>query len=322
MTTFTHSGGNLTRPRCRTQHLELWLASGGQLTQIKDPLSQRGHDQLRFRRSGRHDHRGPTATEEFTTTRSRAGPTAAHRAARRGDLLAQAAATYTSPNSNMTTIQPDWLGLGMTGNQIDALGDVADLRPELQRPGHVAVDQVNRVTSYAYDSSREYDRGDLSRRQHGIYTFNSDSEPLTFTDANGNTTSYTYSERQPHGRQGPDGEPDDDDLYVDGPGQDNRRMQTIIRRPICTIARTASRRPVPGRHDQPLYVQFPGQRDQVGRRPNNATTYSYDALNRETGTTDALNDSDDADVRLRRQPDRGPGANARRPDGPDHNVCL
>ena len=31
-------------------------------------------------------------------------------------LLAQSGSTYTSPNGNMTTIQPDWMGLGQAGN--------------------------------------------------------------------------------------------------------------------------------------------------------------------------------------------------------------
>ena len=33
-------------------------------------------------------------------------------------LLAQAGGTYKSPNGNATTIQPDWLGMGLAGNVI------------------------------------------------------------------------------------------------------------------------------------------------------------------------------------------------------------
>jgi hypothetical protein len=38
-------------------------------------------------------------------------------------LLAQAGGTYTSPNGNATTIQPDWRGMGVAGNIIDPLGN-------------------------------------------------------------------------------------------------------------------------------------------------------------------------------------------------------
>ena len=53
--------------------------------------------------------------------------------------------------------------------------------------------------------------------------------------------------------------------------------------------------------DEPLFLQFAGRRDQIRRfGRNNATTYSYDAMNRETGSTDALERRDDSGLRLRR----------------------
>ena len=138
--------------------------------------------------------RPDSTTETFTnfqesgwtnsgTARSPASPT----------LLAQASGTYTSPNSNTTTIQPDWLGLGMTGNQIDALGDVAMYDRTSNGLVSVAVDQVNRVTSYSYSSAGNMLSETFPDGNSDSYTFNSDSQPLTFTDANGNTTSYTYT---------------------------------------------------------------------------------------------------------------------------------
>ena len=153
--TFTHSGGNLTQAKLPDN--STWnygYASGGQLTQITDPRSKTvtiSYDSAdRVATISRPD----STTETFTnfqesgwtnsgTSLSPASPT----------LLAQASGTYTSPNSNTTTIQPDWLGLGMTGNQIDALGDVAMYDRTSNGLVSVAVDQVNRVTSYSYSSA-------------------------------------------------------------------------------------------------------------------------------------------------------------------------
>ena len=67
-------------------------------------------------------------------------------------LLAQAGGTYTSPNSNATTIQPDWLGMGLAGNIIDPLGNVQLFDRNANGLATVAIDQVNRNTQYTYDS--------------------------------------------------------------------------------------------------------------------------------------------------------------------------
>ena len=67
-------------------------------------------------------------------------------------LLAQATSTYTSPNGNTTTLRPDWWGLGQTGVAIDAIGDVATYDLNSNGLATVAIDQVNRVTSFTYDS--------------------------------------------------------------------------------------------------------------------------------------------------------------------------
>ena len=63
-------------------------------------------------------------------------------------LLAQAGGTYTSPNSNATTIQPDWMGMGLAGNVIDPLGNVQLFDRNSNGLATVAIDQVNRNTQY------------------------------------------------------------------------------------------------------------------------------------------------------------------------------
>ena len=108
-------------------------------------------------------------------------------------LLAQSGSTFTSPNGNPTTIQPDWTGLGMAGNVIDALGD--DQLYDLNSNGlaTVAVDQVNRNTQFSYDSKGNITSVLYEDGNYQTATYNGDSQPLTTTDANHNTTSFTYS---------------------------------------------------------------------------------------------------------------------------------
>jgi YD repeat-containing protein len=195
VTTFTHSGGNLTEatlPDSSTWNYA--YASGGQLTQITDPRSHTvtiAYDSAsRVGTISRPDSTHETFTNDQESGWTNSGTLASPAAP---TLLAQAGGTYTSPNSNTTTIQPDWMGLGMTGNQIDALGDVQMYDLNSNGLATVAVDQVNRVTSFAYDSSGNMTKVVYPDGNSESYTFNSDSQPLTFVDANANTTSYTYS---------------------------------------------------------------------------------------------------------------------------------
>jgi len=99
-------------------------------------------------------------------------------------LLAASAATYTDPNGNVTALRPDWYGLGMTGVAVDALGDVATYDLNSNGLPIVAIDQVNRISQYTYDSKGNittYTYPDINTNN---YTYNTDSEPLTFTNEN------------------------------------------------------------------------------------------------------------------------------------------
>ena len=108
-------------------------------------------------------------------------------------LLAVAGSTYTSPNSNTTTIQPDWMGLGLPGNIIDPLGNDQLFDRNSNGLATVTVDQVNRNTQYGYDSKGNVVSIIYEDTNEENYTYNSDAEPLTYTNADGYTTSYTYS---------------------------------------------------------------------------------------------------------------------------------
>ncbi len=293
VTTFAHSGGsNLTEatlPDSSTWNYG--YASGGQLTTIKDPLSHTvtvAYDSAsRVATITRPD----STTEKFTnfqesgwtnsgTALSPAAPT----------LLAQAGGMYTSPNSNTTTIQPDWLGLGMVGNQIDALGDVQMYDRTANGLATVAVDQVNRITSYTYSSAGNMTEEVYPDGNSESYTYNSDSQPLTFTDANANVTSFTYS---------------GGNLTVIKDPIGNLTTMTYTstgRLSTTTNADDYTTTYLYDSQDRVTTVQFPDGTTNLasynsqgnvtksvdGR--SNSTTFSYDALNRKTGETDALTD--------------------------------
>ena len=194
-TTFTHSSGNLTEaelPDASTWNYT--YASGGQLTQITDSRSNTvtiNYDSaLRVSSVNRPD----STTEDFTNDQE-AGWTNSGTSGSPAPstLLAVAGSTYTSPNSNTTTIQPDWMGLGMPGNIIDPLGNDQLFDRNSNGLPTVTVDQVNRNVQYGYDSKGNVVSIIYEDTNEENYTYNGDAEPLTFTNADGYTTSYTYS---------------------------------------------------------------------------------------------------------------------------------
>ncbi len=100
-------------------------------------------------------------------------------------------------------------------------------------------------------------------------------------------------------------------------------MQTITRPPIqydsqdrrTTIIFPDGTTNLYGYNSQGNVIQFTDGR-------GNATTYSYDALNRKTGIDRRARQPDDQYVRRGRQPDQGPGADPGRPDRADDDLCL
>ena len=134
-------------------------------------------------RAGWRPSHGPTARRRRSpTTRNRAGRTAAPRAARpRPRCWPSRGSTYTSPNGNPTTIQPDWTGPG-PGRQRH--------RPAGQRPALTTGIPMAwprwpwtrsiGTRSITYDSEGQHHRASSTKtRNYGVYTYNSDSEPLT-----------------------------------------------------------------------------------------------------------------------------------------------
>ena len=110
--------------------------------------------------------RVPTSRPKSSApTRSRAAPTPAPPAARPPrPCWPRPPRRYTDPNGNVTTIRPDWYGLGMTGVAIDALGDVATYDLNSNGLPTSSIDPLNRITHVYLRFAGQRDRHDQSRR--------------------------------------------------------------------------------------------------------------------------------------------------------------
>ena len=254
------------------------------------PAIEHIDSRLRQRRAGGHDHPARRHDRVFSSYQEQgwtnSGTSGSPAAA---TLLAEAATTYTDPNGN--TSRPGPTGWAWASSaRPPTPRERRHQRPQRQRPARRLDRPLNRITQYTYDSQGNITKITYPDLTNDQYTYNSDSEPLTHTDANKHTTSYTYdSHGNLTGHPGPAQQPDHHDLHVDRTGPDDQGREQQYDELTNTTARTGYDDPVPGRDDQPLRVQLAGKRDQVtdGRGTRRLT---YDALNRETGTTDALGD--------------------------------
>ena len=208
---------------------------------------------------------------------------------------------------------------------VDALGDISTNDVNSNGLATVAIDPLNSINQFTYDSHGNVTEAHLPGRHLRVLrapTTATPSRPLTrrgrytptitptipmatspvIQDPLNNLTTMTYT----------------------GNGQ----VQTVTDannhvRPTNTTARTGYHDDQRQQDDRALRLQQPGRRDLVTDQRGNATTYSYDALDRETGMTDPLGNHHDLRLRLGRQPDhRQQAPTPSRPDRPDDDVCL
>ncbi len=325
LATFTFSGSTLQAvQQADGSRVTYTYDSGGRMTQISDLLSHVmtvSYDSAeRVGTISLPDGSVETYTNDQESGWTNSGTSGSPAAP---TLLAQAASTYTSPNGNTSTLQPDWAGLGQIGVAVDALGDVATFDLNSNGLATVAIDPLNRITQYAYDSKGNtvtIINADGTEEQ---YTYNSNSEPLTDTDANGHVNSYSYDS---HGNLTgvEDALGDRTTMTYTSTGQvqtstdpnhhtttyqyDSQDRVTTVQLPDGTTNLYTY-------NSQGLVTRYTDGR-------GNATTLSYDALNRRTGTTDALGDvtsyTYDSGGNLIEDQEPDPS----RPDRPNHNVCL
>ena len=308
LTTFTMSGGDLTAVEYPDSNTwDYGYDSSGRMTSVTEPSSTGEPTKIvtvtydSAERVGTIS-RPDSTTEEFSaaqeqgwtntgTSSSPASPT----------LLAQVGSTYTDPLSNTTTYRPDWRGMGYTDQTVDAMGNIATQDRDSNGLATITVDPMNRITQDAYDSKGNVTKTtypDLSTTTYG--TYNSFAEPSTMTDQLGRITSYTYDS---HGNL----------TVVEDPMDYVTTSTYSSTQPGMLTSQTA---PAPA--GQSSYTLYSYQYDSEDRQttitdadndvtvkvyssagqvtkvtgPNqNVTTYSLDAMNRETGMTDAAGSS-------------------------------
>ena len=290
-TTFTNSGGALTQaklPDSSTWGLQ--YDSGGRLITLTDPDSNVVSVSYDSAERVGTITRPDSTTEEFSADQEQgwtnSGTSSSPAAA---TLLAAAGSTFTDPNANVTTIRPDWLGLGTAGQVTDALGNTWTADYNANGLSTIVIDQLNRISQYAFNS-----QGDITQETNPdwttmTYSFNSDSEVLTSTDENKHTTSYTYN----------------------GSGELTVTQDALNNRTTMTYTSLGEVQSVTNADDQITTYQY----DSLGRlttitsannatqvfaynsqgnvtkytdQRGNATTYAYNSMNREIGTTGAL----------------------------------
>ena len=293
LATFTFTGNNLTAvQQMDGSHVTLTYDGSGRLTQYQDPLAHTtsiSYDAVErvgtiTRADGTTQLVSADQEQGWTNSGTSGSPASA-------TLLAEAATTYTTPNTNSIQFRPDWMGLGQARPGHRPVRGRDDQRPECQRLAECHGQRPQPDHQYDYDglgNATTITYPDLTNDQ---YTFNRDSEPLTHTDGNGHTTSYSYDG---HGNLTGIQDPLNNLTTMTYTG--NGRVQTVTDANNKTTSY-----PYDGQ-DRVTTVQFPdgttnvygynsqGNVTQFTDGRSNATTYSYDALGRETGSTDALGD--------------------------------
>ena len=198
-------------------------------------------------------------------------------------------------NGNVTQLRPDWNGQGLPDVATDPLGNVAMCDRNANGLAPWPIDRINRDHAVRLRQPGEHHHSchTPTCTNRAVLTYNSFAEPLTYTDANGHTTSYTYDS---HGN-----------LTVVQDALNNLTTMTYTatacsrrsRMPGATSPRLPVRQPGPA-HDGhlPRWLDARSTPTNQGERelpsPTSGatrTTYSYDALNRMTGTTDALSNT-------------------------------
>jgi len=291
LTTFTFTGSDLTAvQQADSSRVTYTYDSAGRMTQVQDQRSNVvsiAYDSAeRVGTITRPDSTAQTFSayqeQGWTNSGTSGSPAAA-------TLLAESAANYTDPNSNLTQMRPDWYGLGLTGQSTDAMGNVSTYDLNSNGLATAAIDQLNRIAFYNYDSLGNMTKETYPDGNTDQYSYNSFSEPLTHTDANGHETYYTYDS---HGNNTVIKDPLNNltTMTYTSTG----RLQTM------TDANNHTTSYQYDSQDRQTTVTFPDGTTNLysynsqgnvikstdGR--GNATTYSYDALNRTTGTTDAI----------------------------------
>ncbi len=200
LASFTVSGGDLTAVEYPDG--STWdhgYDSGGRMTSVTEPSSAGEPTKIttitydnseRVGTITRADSTTETysaAQEQGWTNSGTSGSPAA------STLLAEVGSTYTDPLGDVTTLRPDWCGMGLTDQSVNALSNVSTYDRDSDGLVTIAIDPMNQISQYAYDTHGNVTQityPDLSTVSYG--TYNSFAEPSSMTDQLSRTTTYTY----------------------------------------------------------------------------------------------------------------------------------
>jgi len=295
LTTLTHSGGssggNLTGATLPDGSTWSYgYDAAGRMTSSTDPNSKivtvaydaANRASTVTRPDGSHESFVADQERGWTDSGTSGSPAAA-------TLLAEARSTYTDPNGNVTDLRPDWNGQGLTNVAVDPLGNVAVHDRDSNGLATIAVDRLNRITQYGYDAEGNVGTVTYADLNTDKYTYNSFSEVVKHTDANGKTTTYTYDA---HGNL----------TNVQDP-LNNRTTMTYTGDGMLATSKDANNHTTSYQYDSQdrlttvtnadssqVVYGYDGQGDVTSTTDErgDTTTFSYDALDRRTGSTDAL----------------------------------
>ncbi len=212
-------------------------------------------------------------------------------------LLAEVGSTYTDPLSDVTTLRPDWRGMGLTDQSVNALSNVSTYDRDSNGLATIVIDPMNRISQYAYDTHGNVTQityPDLSTVTYG--TYNSFAEPSSMTDQLSRTDTYTYDSE---GNLTVLEDPMD---YVTTYTYSNTQPGILTAQTAPALVGHSSytlfsyqydsydRLTTTTNADSDVTVNAyssAGQLTSVTDANSNKTTYSYDAMNRETGMTTA-----------------------------------
>ncbi len=304
LTTFTVSGGDLTAveyPDGSTW--DYGYDGSGRMTSVTEPSSSGEPTKITTITYDSAERvgtitRADSTTETFSSAQEQgwtnSGTSGSPVAA---TLLAEVGSTYTDPLGDVTTLRPDWRGMGLPDQTVDALSNVSTYDRDANGLATIVIDPMNRITQYAYDSNgnvTEEMYPDLSTTTYG--TYNSFAEPSSMTDQLGRITTYTYDS---HGNM----------TVLEDPMEYVTTYTYSGSQPGMLTAQTA-----PALVGHSSYTLFSYQHDSYDRLTTitnadsdvtvnaysgagqvtsvtdangNITTYSYDSMDRETGMTTA-----------------------------------
>jgi RHS repeat-associated protein len=293
LTTFTHTGANLTGATLPDNStLGYGYDASGRLTHATDANSHIVTVAYDSAERASTVTRPDNSVETFVSDQERgwtnSGTSGSPAAA---TLLAEARSTYTDPNGNVTDLRPDWYGLGLTDVAVDPLGNVAIRDGNANGLATIAVDRLNRIDQYAYDTKGNITKHTYPDLNTDQYTYNSYAEIMSHTDANNNTYTYTY-----------DGGNKGELVGIKDPLNNlttltytaNGRVQTVVdpNNHTTSYQYDAQDRAVTVTNADNSTVLYgynsQGNATSVTDERSHATTFSFDAMNRPTGSTDSL----------------------------------